>query len=109
MPTQVHYGGKTAATGFILNSPSNDIDGLACAGGMDGFLQGALRTEHQVVPLRIDWQDRDSQSCICVNLIQLGGYVEIDQVSGLDLAAARDTVGSFIVNADAGRSREIIG
>jgi hypothetical protein len=56
-----------------------------------------------------DRLDRNRRRGVAEVPVELDGDIELDQISGLDLARARDAVDRLVADADADRAREPVG
>ena len=63
---------------------------------------------HQGARFRSNVSHRNCHSSICHVAVLLSGDVELDEVSRLKLAVARDTVHGLVVNADAGLAGKLV-
>ena len=106
--TQIANHGETAAPHFAFDHATNLEYPESGAGHQHGFGKGPLGTRNQEPALRGNFAHRNSLGGVGHETIFLDGDVELDQVSGFDLALSGNTMHRFVVQADAIHSGKLI-
>ena len=95
------YDVKAAATDFTLDGTADVSRGIACARSTERLMKSAFRTTRQLGGDGIFRRNLHGDGGVRVITILFGGEIELDEIAGLQCAAAGNSVNDFLVDADA--------